>query len=336
MARLEAALFVAREPVSSRRLAQLASLPDGTRARSLARQLAEIYDLRESAFQIEEVAGGFQLLARRAYASWINRLEQPIPTVRLSSPALETLAVIAYRQPVLRVEIEAIRGVQCGEILRQLMDRDMVRITGRSHDLGRPFVYGTTRRFLQAFGLRHIEELPRREDLLQTSFVSQGAVAKDSVEGQDSGLSQEQSLDSVSEENAEVICRADNSDSELDLSPSEDEALRSGAPLRAYGDDDEFYDDDDDGDDDYDEDEDEYDDEDDDYDDDEEDDWEDEEELDGDWEEVEDDELDDDDDEDDDEDDEDDEDEWDDDEDEEYYDDDEEEDDDADDWDEED
>jgi segregation and condensation protein B len=93
--------------------------------------------------------------------------------VRLSPPALETLAVVVYRQPVLRAEIEAIRGVQCGEILRQLMDRDLVRIAGRSEELGRPFLYGTTRYFLQVFGLRHLEELPRpelrREPLPQSS-----------------------------------------------------------------------------------------------------------------------------------------------------------------------
>ena len=83
----------------------------------------------------------------------------PVET-RLSAPALETLAVVAYRQPVLRADIEAIRGVQCGDILRQLMDRDLVRIVSRADDLGRPLLYGTTKRFLQIFGLRHLDELP--------------------------------------------------------------------------------------------------------------------------------------------------------------------------------
>ena len=85
--------------------------------------------------------------------------------VRLSAPALETLAVVAYRQPVLRAEIEAIRGVQCGEVLRQLIERDLVRIAGRSEELGRPLLYGTTRQFLQVFGLRHLEDLPRPDFL---------------------------------------------------------------------------------------------------------------------------------------------------------------------------
>lgn len=82
---------------------------------------------------------------------------------RLSAPALETLAVIAYRQGVPRAEIEAVRGVQCAEMLRQLMEKDLVRIVGRANDLGRPFLYGTTKRFLQLFGLRHLDELPRAE-----------------------------------------------------------------------------------------------------------------------------------------------------------------------------
>jgi len=84
---------------------------------------------------------------------------------RLSAPALETLAVIAYRQPVLRSSIEAIRGVNCGEILRQLMERDLVRIGGRSDELGRPYLYATTKRFLELFGLNQIDELPRGQEL---------------------------------------------------------------------------------------------------------------------------------------------------------------------------
>jgi len=81
----------------------------------------------------------------------------------LSAPALETLAVVAYRQPVMRAEIEAIRGVDCGEILRQLMDRDLVKTAGRAEELGRPYWYATTKRFLQVFGLRHLDDLPRAD-----------------------------------------------------------------------------------------------------------------------------------------------------------------------------
>lgn len=139
LAKLEAVLFLAREPLGSRKLAQLAGLADGTEARTLVRKLNRLYDAEGSAFRIEEVAGGLQLMTRPKFAGWLRRLHAVPVEVRLSAPALETLAIVAYRQPVLRAEIEAIRGVQCGEILRQLMDRDLVRILGRSEDLGRPF-----------------------------------------------------------------------------------------------------------------------------------------------------------------------------------------------------
>ncbi|MBI3467017.1 MAG: SMC-Scp complex subunit ScpB [Planctomycetes bacterium] len=165
MARLEAVLFVAGEPLGSRRLAQLASLADGTEARTLIHRLNRLYDEERSAFRVEEVAGGFQLLTRPQFGPWLRRVHRIPVEVRLSAPALETLAVIAYRQPTSRAEIEAIRGVHCGEILRQLMERDLIRITARSEDLGRPFLYATTKRFLQAFGLRHLDELPRAEAL---------------------------------------------------------------------------------------------------------------------------------------------------------------------------
>ncbi len=146
--------------MSSRKLAQLAGLADGTKARTLVRTLNRMYDSCGCAFRIEEVAGGFQLMSRAKFAPWLRRLQAAWVEVRLSGPAMETLAVVAYRQPILRAEIEAIRGVQSGEVLRQLIERDLVRIVGRSDELGRPYLYGTGKRFLQIFGLKHIEELP--------------------------------------------------------------------------------------------------------------------------------------------------------------------------------
>ncbi len=122
---------------------------------------------------MEEIAGGYQLLTRARYSPWLRRLSSSLREVRLSPPALETLAVVAYRQPVLRAEIEAIRGVQCGEVLRQLIERDLVRIAGRSEELGRPLLYGTTRQFLQVFGLRHLDDLPRPEFLPITKLVTE-------------------------------------------------------------------------------------------------------------------------------------------------------------------
>lgn len=163
--RLEAVLLLAREPLNSRKLSQYAGLADGTQARTLLRQLNAWYDEVGRAFRVEEVAGGYQLLSRRKFGKWLRRLSHVPGESRLSAPALETLAVIAYRQPVPRADIEAIRGVNCGEILRQLMERDLVRIGGRSEELGRPYLYATTRRFLNLFGLVTLEELPRAAEL---------------------------------------------------------------------------------------------------------------------------------------------------------------------------
>ncbi len=165
LAQLESVLFLANEPLSLRKIAQFARLADATEARTLIRRLNQCYDLSGYAFRVEEVAGGFQLLTRRQFGGWLRRLHQSVVETRLSSPALETMAVIAYRQPVLRATIESIRGVQCGEMLRQLMERDLVKIVGRSDELGRPFLYGTTKRFLQVFGLRRLDDLPRAEYL---------------------------------------------------------------------------------------------------------------------------------------------------------------------------
>jgi len=161
--RLETILLLSREPLASRKLAQYANLADGTEARTLVRRLNEIYDNSGQAFRVEEVAGGFQLLSRPQFAPWLRRLQEVPGEVRLSAPSMETLAVVAYRQPVQRAEVEAIRGVASGEILRQLMERDFVRICGRSEEIGRPYLYATTKRFLQLFGLRSLDELPRAE-----------------------------------------------------------------------------------------------------------------------------------------------------------------------------
>lgn len=164
LARLEAVLFLARESLSSRKLAQWSGLADGTEARTLVRLLNQYYARRGTAFRVEEVASGYQLLTRPALGRWLRR-QRSEREIRLSPPALETLAVVAYLQPVLRAEIESIRGVQCGEILRQLMERGLVRLVDRADELGRPYRYGTTRQFLQLFGLRRLDELPRAEEL---------------------------------------------------------------------------------------------------------------------------------------------------------------------------
>jgi segregation and condensation protein B len=182
LARLEAVLLVAREPLSSRKLSQYANLADGTQARTLVRRLNELYDAAGRAFRVEQVAGGYQLLTRRMFGPWLCRLAHVPGGTRLSAPALETLAVIAYRQPVPRADIEAIRGVNCGEILRQLIERDLVRIGSRSDELGRPYLYCTTKRFLQVFGLVNLHDLPQAEILRHAPLPAAGAPITTPVE----------------------------------------------------------------------------------------------------------------------------------------------------------
>ncbi len=158
--RVEAVLLVAKGPLSTRKLAQLAHLADGTEARTLLRRLNKLYDDLGRSVRIEQVAGGYRMLTRAAYAPWLARLAHLPSAIRLSSPMMETLAVVAYRGPVSRADIEAIRGVACGELLRQLMERDLIRISGRSEELGRPYLYDTTKQFLQLFGLPSVDALP--------------------------------------------------------------------------------------------------------------------------------------------------------------------------------
>jgi segregation and condensation protein B len=176
--RLEAVLFLAREPLTLRKLAQSANLADATEARTLLAELRRVYDARTAAFQVEQLAGGYQLRTRPKFAPWLRPLVRPGEQIRLTQPALETLAVVAYRQPVLRADVEAIRGVACGEILRQLMDRDLLRIVGRSEELGRPLWYGTTRRFLEVFGLCSLDELPLAAQLRRGAQRESGDKSK--------------------------------------------------------------------------------------------------------------------------------------------------------------
>ena len=115
--------------------------------------------------EIEEIAGGYQLLTRPVYHPWLNRLRRSHNEIRLSSAARETLAIVAYRQPIMRAAVENIRGVQCGDLLSQLMEKGLVKIAGRHESLGRPVLYGTTKKFLQVFGLNTIKDLPEVEQL---------------------------------------------------------------------------------------------------------------------------------------------------------------------------
>ncbi len=178
MARLEAALLVADGPLSVRRLVQCAMLADVPETRKLIDQLNLAYDQTRSVFRIERVATGYRLLTRPKFAAWLDRLHQRQAELRLSPPAMETLCIIAYRQPVTRADIEAVRGVQSSEMIRQLMERNLVRITGEDDTLGRPYLYGTTRGFLEMFGITVLDELPMAK-LLRPQTLAAATVVGD-------------------------------------------------------------------------------------------------------------------------------------------------------------
>ena len=177
MARLEAVLFVADEPLPIKRLAQLATLADPEEALELMTRLNLAYDASHSTFRIEQVATGLRLLTRREFVYWLEKLHQRQAALKLTPPMLETLAIAAYRQPLTRADLEAIRGVQSAEMLKQLMERELIRIAGEDDSLGRPFLYETTRKFLELYGLTSLADLPladrlRREPKVRANLTA--------------------------------------------------------------------------------------------------------------------------------------------------------------------
>ncbi len=164
LARLEALLFSTHHPLTAGRLAELLGLPATKPVRRAIKQLNQAYSDTVRSFRIEQVAGGFQILTLPEYGDLLKKLHQREIDAKLTKAALETLAIIAYKQPILRADIEAIRGVQCGETIRSLMEKHLVKIAGRAEVPGRPILYGTTRRFLELFGLNSLTDLPQSED----------------------------------------------------------------------------------------------------------------------------------------------------------------------------
>jgi segregation and condensation protein B len=156
---IESLLFVAEEPLSPERIKKLVGPVEASEIHQALAALQTDYDSRRGGFFLSEVAGGFQFRTRPEYTTWIRRLVEPKP-VRLSKAALETLAIIAYKQPVIRADVEHIRGVDCGGVLRQLLERKLIRVLGRKEIAGRPLIYATTKRFLETFDLKDLKDLP--------------------------------------------------------------------------------------------------------------------------------------------------------------------------------
>ncbi len=161
---IEAALFAANRPITLEELQTLEPESALADVRTALEELREHYDFDGHAVEVVELAGGYQILTRRAFAEAIERAQIAVRTPRLTAAGMETLAVIAYRQPVGRAEIEEIRGVSAGGVLRSLQERGLIEVVGRSEGMGRPLLYGTTPLLLELLGLRDLGELPRTEE----------------------------------------------------------------------------------------------------------------------------------------------------------------------------
>jgi segregation and condensation protein B len=162
---VEALLFSSDAPLSAARLAELLGGGTARDARRIIDELNAHYESCGLSFRIQEIARGFQMLTLPAFAPYLSRLNKHRMETRLSEAAMETLSIIAYKQPIIRADIEAIRGVACGDLMNRLREMGLVRIVGRAEIVGRPMLYGTTRKFLDTFGLADLDDLPPMEAL---------------------------------------------------------------------------------------------------------------------------------------------------------------------------
>lgn len=162
---VEAVLFASDAPLTADEIARADESLDEDVVEEVIQLLRAEYDDARRAFQLVELAEGYQVLTRPEFAPYLERFDNVPRPSRLSGPALETLAIIAYRQPIGRLEIEYIRGVGASGVIRTLQERRLIDVVGRAETLGRPLLYGTTRTFLEHFGFQSVEDLPRPEEL---------------------------------------------------------------------------------------------------------------------------------------------------------------------------
>ena len=211
---LEALIFVSESPLTLDRMKEVLG---GVNKRELQRLLAEMmedYRKAERGITLEEVAEGFQFRTRAEFGEWVRKLKK-VKTTALSQPSLETLAIIAYRQPVVRMDIEKIRGVDSGGVLRTLLEKKMIKIIGKKDVPGKPIVYGTSKRFLEVFGLKDLSELPTLKDLDSLGPASmEGVLPLEEEKGEGEATPEEESKMPESQE-----AQVDQSSSETSEGP---------------------------------------------------------------------------------------------------------------------
>ncbi len=224
---VEAVLFAADAPLTAEEIARADESLDEDIVEASLQYLRAEYDDAERAFQIGEMAEGYQILTRPEFAPYLERFDNVPRPSRLSGPALETLAIIAYRQPIGRVEIEYIRGVGASGVIKTLQDRQLIDVVGRAEGLGRPLLYGTTRHFLEHFGFRSLESLPRPEEL-PVVLRDRVPLGLDDDDAEDEGAQEEMALtngDVADEAQVDVDADAsvDGEGTPDDEAPDEDE-----------------------------------------------------------------------------------------------------------------
>ena len=255
---VEAVLFASDTPLPPAKIAAATELPP-RRIKKAVTELNKRYAKGGHAFRIEDIAGGYQMMTLPEYHDVLRRLLNVKKDSRLSQAAMETLAIVAYRQPILRADIEAIRGVASGEVLRGLLERQLVKIVGRAEVIGRPMLYGTSKRFLEVFGLAGLDDLPRVEELRSgAEKPSPAASAEESVILKDENASSDSRIE------ANPMSKKKTDDDFIPEEEEMEEVLEDDD--EEDGDDEEDFDDDDFEDDDFDDDDDDDDDEDDDED----------------------------------------------------------------------
>lgn len=195
---IESLLFVSSEPISVEKISEIVDEKDKKEIRTKISELQMEYETTGRAIAILEIAGGFQMVTRPQYAEYIKKLYKSKIIARLSRPALETISIISYKQPITRLEIESIRGVNSGAVIQTLLERKLIKIRGRKEGLGRPLLYGTTSEFLQYFGLKDLTEMPKIEEI--PDLVSEDTVIKGKEEMVKNGNSKQEEVSADSPE----------------------------------------------------------------------------------------------------------------------------------------
>ncbi len=207
---IESLVFVSETPLSIDRLKTILEEVDRRDIRLALAELQGEYEDRQGGFVLQEVAGGFQFRTHADYSDWIKKLLKPSPT-RLSRAALETLAIIAYKQPIIRADVEHIRGVDSGGVLRMLLERKLIRVLGRKDIPGRPMIYGTTKEFLELFNLKDLGELPSPKEIASLGLAD----GDEDIQLEDASQLAALSAGSPAGENV-----SDETDSQTDLAPT--------------------------------------------------------------------------------------------------------------------